>query len=87
VGRYPPKSLGVYDLAGNVREWTHSPYQNYPHQADATLEDPCAPGSRLPRGGSGRDEAESLRAANRHAAIEAGSTLDNAGFRCARSGK
>ena len=43
---------GVMDLVGNVWEWCHSLYANYPYRADDGREDPTATGWRVLRGGS-----------------------------------
>ena len=39
---------GVHDLAGNLAEWTHTLYRDYPYDAD---DDPDATGERVTRGG------------------------------------
>jgi len=76
VGRYPPSSLGLYDMAGNVWEWTSSLRDGG--------EDPHAIGERVIRGGSWRDAENNLRSANRNFRRPNG-PLDNIGFRCAMS--
>src|SRR5262249_26393529 len=42
VGCFPRGATpeGVYDLAGNVREWTRSEYTNYPYDPHGGREDP-----------------------------------------------
>ena len=42
---------GLFDMAGNAREWTRSLKLPYPYNA-AKAEDPTAPGNRVIRGGS-----------------------------------
>lgn len=48
-GRSP---YGVYDMAGNVREWTNSLLKDYPYDPDDGREDKNDDGFRVLRGGS-----------------------------------
>lgn len=63
-------AFGLFDMAGNVREWTRSLKLPYPYDA-ARAELPDAPGNRVVRGGSYRREENALfanqlvRSANR----------------------
>jgi formylglycine-generating enzyme required for sulfatase activity len=54
VGRRLANAWGLFDLHGNVGEWTRSVYQPYPY-ADDGRNQPDAPGLRVARGGSWRD--------------------------------
>jgi len=79
--------FGLFDMAGNAREWTRSLKVPYPYVA-ATAEDPTAPGNRAIRGGSYERmsnaslAALTVRAANRQDA--APSAFDEyTGFRLA----
>jgi sulfatase modifying factor 1 len=83
VGSYPPNAWGLYDMHGNVWEWTsdaHCPYAPGPRT------DPrpgCASPLKVIRGGSWRFRADSARCALRytHAPADRGYSL---GFRVAR---
>jgi formylglycine-generating enzyme required for sulfatase activity len=79
VGRYPEGATpeGVMDLAGNVWEWTESPYCPYDGKDD------CEESRRVLRGG-GWDTVESqdVRAARRHPSAPSARGW-SIGFRCA----
>lgn len=65
VDRYPPGANGLFDMAGNVWEWTSSLYQKYPYEAD-DRENPEAVGDRVVRGGSFFQEPRNVRCVHRH---------------------
>ncbi len=83
VGRYPPNAWGLFDLHGNVWEWTeddHCPY------AEGPAVDPlgrCGSGLKVIRGGSWAFDVGSARSALRytHAPADRGYSL---GFRVVR---
>jgi len=67
VGSYKPNAYGLYDLQGNVWEWTldcwHNSYQGAPSKGKAWIEKNC--GRRVVRGGSYQQVANSARSSNR----------------------
>lgn len=83
VGSFSANAFGLYDIAGNVWEWTSTLYAIYPYDA-SVVENADAPGPRILRGGSYTSQTKFLRTTNRY--IEeptiAGPSI---GFRCALS--
>ncbi|MCK6573451.1 formylglycine-generating enzyme family protein, partial [Myxococcota bacterium] len=84
VGKKRSNAWGLYDMLGNVSEWTNDRYGDY---ADGTGTDPVGPASgeiRVRRGGSWVNNAQGVRAALRR-----GSTPDyrsgSLGFRPLRA--
>lgn len=75
VGHYPPNDWGLYDMAGNVAEWTISAYDpasynftwdmNPNYTYNAKPDDPPAMKRKVIRGGSWKDIAYYLRVATR----------------------
>jgi len=91
VGHYPPNDFGLYDMSGNVAEWTadtydeisdqykwdFNPYFNY----EASEDDPESLKRKVIRGGSWKDVAYYLRVTTR--AYEYQDTAKSyIGFRC-----
>jgi formylglycine-generating enzyme required for sulfatase activity len=70
---------GTEDMAGNVWEWTDSPYVAYP---DSTYQDPqYSLDARVTRGGGWFDEQKQVRTTARSAAVP-WTANDDLGFRC-----
>jgi gliding motility-associated lipoprotein GldK len=75
VGHYPPNDWGLYDMAGNVAEWTNSAYDpasynfswdmNPNYTYNAKPDDPPAMKRKVIRGGSWKDIAYYLRVTTR----------------------
>ncbi len=84
VRQLAPNAWGLYDMLGNVYEWTHDWYGSYSGGAER---DPTGPGSgsdRVYRGGSWDSEARGSRASSRGWDAP-GLRGDDLGFRLARS--
>lgn len=94
VGTYSPNEYGLYDMAGNVAEWTASAYDesggasthdlNPNYKYNARPEDPRALKRKVIRGGSWKDVAYYLQCGTRTYEY-ADSASSYIGFRCVRS--
>ena len=85
VGSYPPNAAGIYDLAGNVSEWTHDSYSLQSPQAGVVEIDPFDTTNGKHRTLKGSNwktgRLDELRGAWREGGQSA---KDTAGFRVAR---
>jgi formylglycine-generating enzyme required for sulfatase activity len=85
VGSYESgkSPYGVYDMGGNVWEWTSSLYEPYPYDENDGREDLNSSEARVARGGAWEELGYYLRSAGRKMTNSGASTPD-IGFRCAR---
>lgn len=94
VGTYPPNSNGLYDMAGNVAEWTSTHYTTAGIQAmnninpqlkyNAAMEDPYRMKRKCVRGGSWKDSERHIQSAWRTAEYQ-NQPRSYIGFRCVQS--
>jgi formylglycine-generating enzyme required for sulfatase activity len=61
-----PNAWGLYDMSGNIEEWTWDRYEEYPSLAQTDPEGPSSGSYRVVRGGSGYDNLGDLRIAARN---------------------
>jgi formylglycine-generating enzyme required for sulfatase activity/tRNA A-37 threonylcarbamoyl transferase component Bud32 len=80
VGRKLANPHGLYDMHGNVREWTRSWYGTYPGGNVTDYEGPASGTDRVNRGGSGGSISEDARSAARES-FAPGFRWTNLGFR------
>jgi formylglycine-generating enzyme required for sulfatase activity len=79
VGSYEPNSWGLYDMHGNVAEWTRSDYKPYPYN-DADGRNSSGAGLKVVRGGSWHDRPYRATSTYR-LAYPAWQQVYNTGFR------
>ncbi len=80
VGSYAPNPWGLYDMLGNVAEWTGSDYKPYPYVANDGRNSGDASAKKVARGGSWRDRPKWSRAGLRRD-YESWQRVFNVGFR------
>lgn len=87
VGSYPANIFGLYDMLGNVWEWTedcyHSSYKGAPKNGSAWTTGNCD--NRVLRGGSWYTSSKQLRSATRAWFSPASRYFIDVGFRVART--
>ena len=82
LGRSP---YGVYDMAGNVREWVSSTFTEYPYKTSDGREDALSTSPRVIRGGAWNSSSVSeIRTSYRSGLYPSSSSL-SVGFRCVHS--
>jgi formylglycine-generating enzyme required for sulfatase activity len=94
VASFSPNEFGLYDMAGNVAEWTSTVfYESGPRQMsdlnpelhyDAAIEDPYEMKRKVVRGGSFKDVAHFIRSDMRSFEYQ-NETRSYIGFRCVRT--
>jgi len=94
VGIYPSNSLGLFDMAGNVAEWTSTAYTaagieamnaiNPELRYNAAVEDPYRLKKKSVRGGSWKDPESHIKSAWRSSEYQ-NQPRSYIGFRCVRS--
>lgn len=67
VGVFAPSAIGLYDMAGNVREWMDNRYESFPSETIVRVERDATPGGerRSLRGGSWFDLPEDASCSSR----------------------
>jgi len=94
VGTYSPNVFGLYDMAGNVSEWTSTTYTeagskemndlNPQYQYNAAIEDPYAVKKKVIKGGSWKDVGRFIRGDMRDYEYQ-NQPRSYIGFRCVRT--
>jgi formylglycine-generating enzyme required for sulfatase activity len=94
VGSYSPNEFGLYDMAGNVSEWTSTTYTeagslemndlNPQYKYNAAKEDPYAKKKKVIKGGSFKDIGRFIRGDMRDFEYQ-NQPRSYIGFRCVRS--
>lgn len=94
VGTFAPNDFGLYDMAGNVSEWTSTAFTesvsklmsdlNPEYRYDAAIEDPYKMKRKIVRGGSWKDVAHNVRSDLRMWEYQ-NEQRSYIGFRCVRT--
>lgn len=94
VGTYSPNVFGLYDMAGNVSEWTSTTYTeagskemndlNPQYKYNAAIEDPYAVKKKVVKGGSWKDVGRYIRGDMRDFEYQ-NQPRSYIGFRCVRT--
>jgi len=94
VGSYAPNEFGLYDMAGNVAEWTSTTYiesvqeitsdMNPEYTYRAAIDDPYSMKKKVVRGGSWKDPAHYIRSDIRSFEYQ-NEQRSYIGFRCVRT--
>jgi len=94
VGSYAPNDFGLYDMAGNVAEWTNDAYDesgymyynelNPSFEYNALPDDPPVMKRKVIRGGSWKDISYFIRTSSRSFEYQ-DTTKSYIGFRCVRT--
>lgn len=94
VGSYEPNEWGIYDMAGNVAEWTANAFDesaymfthdlNPDYKYEARPDDPAVMKRKVVRGGSWKDIAYYMQVSTRAYEYQ-DTTKSYIGFRCVRS--
>jgi formylglycine-generating enzyme required for sulfatase activity len=94
VASYVPNRFGIYDLAGNVSEWTSTAYtesgtammndMNPQYKYDAAKEDPYSIKKKVVKGGSWKDIGRNIRGDMREGEFQ-NQPRSYIGFRCVRT--
>ncbi|MFT4070773.1 MAG: SUMF1/EgtB/PvdO family nonheme iron enzyme [Dysgonamonadaceae bacterium] len=94
VGSYAPNKFGLYDMAGNVAEWTSTTYTesgsklmndiNPEHNYNAAKEDPYKIKKKVVKGGSWKDVQKFIRSDMREGEYQ-NQPRSYIGFRCVRT--
>jgi formylglycine-generating enzyme required for sulfatase activity len=85
IGRYQPNAWGLYDMHGNVSEWTLTTYRPYPYAADGR-DNGLAEGRKVVRGGTFYDRPERAGSAFR-LSYPPWQRVFNVGFRVVTTGE
>ncbi len=80
VGKYKANPWGLFDITGNVSEWTRSDYKPYPYKADDGRNSGSLEAEKVVRGGSWRDRPEKATVSRRDA-YKSWQKVFNVGFR------